>query len=85
MKSIKERTSKFWENHKTAIMVTAGGIAGACVALYGGTMFNKGFMRGGCAGFHTTLMWLDETFPEKEVGKAVNAWKEANPDKWVTF
>lgn len=84
MKSIKVNASEFWEKHKVAIIGTAAGIAGVGVALWGGSMYNKGFMDGGYAGFWLTVEWLEKEFPEKEVRKAVEAWKDANPDQWVT-
>lgn len=74
------------ENARKAIIaVEAAFCVGAIAGITYCCGYKRGFLLGGCVGFEETVKWLEETFPEKGVEAAVKAFKEANPDKWVTI
>lgn len=88
MNDARGKLQKFYQEHESTIKKVAAGAVIVGATLIAGAYYNagfrRGFMQGGMTGFGATIEWLDDEFPEKGVGAAVEAWRKANPDKWVT-
>lgn len=69
---------------KVAVGVGIGLVAAGLAGIYYCAGYKRGVVVGGAAAFGWTIDWLEEKFPEKGVKAAVEAWKEAHPEQWVT-
>lgn len=85
MSNFKQKAKDFWVKNKsdiieTGLLIVAVGTAAFAFA----KAYQTGFVRGGMVGFHETLNWLDETFPEESKAKALwEAYQQAHPDEVV--
>lgn len=71
---------------KSGLIAAGAGVAAvAALSIIYVCGYSRGVVLGGAAGFGATVEWLEETFPEKGIKAAVEAYKKANPDKWVTI
>ena len=88
MSNIKEKANNFWEEHKSTIKKVGVGIGIGVGVIVAGKMSRKiyiyGAMDGITAGFHETLKWLDETFPdESQAQELYTLYAEAHADEIV--
>lgn len=85
MKDFKEKAKKFWKENKKEIVII--GVASICSGYCAARSYKDGYMKGtidGCyVGFHATLKWLEEHYPETKATELWENYKTTNPDQIV--
>lgn len=84
MKDFKEKAKKFWKKHWPEIV---GAGLGTTIGLYiiynEDKAYKNGYIDGVYGGFHVTLKWLEEHYPETKATELWENYKTTNPDKVV--
>jgi hypothetical protein len=85
MRNIKEKAKTFWEDNKSEIIqVGAAGVAvGVWTVCVAAKAYKDGFINGGLVGFNLGVDWLDKTFPETNISKLYNAYREMHPEQFT--